>query len=401
MRVLLLLAGLVLAASGTSAGAAEPLRAQTAGGFRAFLDAFRPEAERAGIPATFFDATFAGMTPDPSIIPLTRAQPEFAKPIGAYLNAQVTPARVATGRALLQRWSADLDAIERRYGVPRAIVVAIWGLETNFGASTGSKDVVRSIATLAAGRYRPDLYGPELLAALRMLKNGDVGRASLRGSWAGAMGQPQFMPSSFETYAVDWDHDGRRDIWTSVPDSLASIANFIQAQGWQAGRPWGYEVRVPPGFDNRISRASTSGWTSLGVVRPDGTPLPDLDPMILFYPAGGLGPAFLVTENFEIIKTYNFSDAYVLSVAQLADRMEGRDPVQATWPSDPPMGREARINLQARLAALGYSVDNRQGRISLALRDTIRLAQASVGMPVDGNPTDALLNALATASPAR
>ena len=162
----------------------------------------------------------------------------------------------------------------------------------------------------------------------------------------------------------------------------------------------GFEVRVPPGFDNRTSRAGTSEWTARGVTRPDGTPPPDVGPMVLFYPAGGAGPAFLVTENFEVIKTYNFSDAYVLSVAQLADRMEGRDPVQARWPSDPPMGREARVALQARLVALGYPVDNRQGRVSLALRDTVRRAQASVGLAVDGNPTDALLQALATALPA-
>ena len=394
IRALALAACLGLAAPAEPARAAEPSPALAAAEFRAFLDAFRPEAERAGVPQALFEATFAGMTPDPTVLRLTRAQPEFAKPIGAYLAVQVTAARVAAGRILLDRWRTALDAIEQRFGVPRAILVAIWGLETNYGASAGGKDVVRSIATLAAGHYRPDLYGPELLAALRMLRDGDVPRENLRGSWAGAMGQPQFMPSSYEKYAVDQDRDGRRDIWGSVPDSLASIANFLATQGWQAGRPWGFEVRVPPGFDNRASRAGTSAWTTRGLTRPNGAPLPDLDPAILFYPAGAAGPVFLVSANFEVIKTYNFSDAYVLSVAQLADRMEGRDPVQARWPDDPPMGREARIALQARLAALGYPVDNRQGRISLALRDTVRRAQESVGLPVDGNPTDALLQAL-------
>jgi hypothetical protein len=208
------------------------------------------------------------------------------------------------------------------------------------------------------------------------------------------MGLPQFMPSSFEKFAIDWDGDGRRDIWANVPDALASIANFIRSKGWQPQRPWGFEVRVPPGFDYRVSRSSTIGWAALGVARADQAPMPEIGEVILFFPAGSTGPAFLVTENFEVLKTYNFSDAYVLSVAQLADRMEGGPAVQAPWPTDLPMSRNDRIALQARLAALGYPVDNREGRISLALRDVIRSAQASVAIIPDGNPTSALLQAL-------
>lgn len=365
----------------------------TATDFQAFLDRFRPEAERQGIARALFDSTFAPMTPDPALAGLIRSQPEFAKPIGAYLTAQVTPGRVATGRALMERWRIDLAAIESRYGVPSAIVVAVWGLETNYGASSGSKDAIRSLATLAALNYRPDLYRAELIAALRMLQDGDVPRDRLRGSWAGAMGQPQFMPSSYARYAIDADGDGRRDIWTSVPDALASIANFLGQQGWQTGRPWGFEVRLPPGLDPGDSRASFADWRTRGVVRADGQTMPDGDG-ILFFPAGAAGPAFLVTANFEVLKTYNFSDAYVLSIGQLADRMAGAPPIAAAWPTAPSMSRADRILLQTKLAALGYPVDNREGRISLALRDVIRTAQRRAGLIPDGNPTTALLSAL-------
>ncbi len=351
-------------------------------------------AERQGVTRELFDATFATMTPDASVARLVRSQPEFNRPLGAYLAQQVTPGRVAAGQALRQRWAQDLAAIERRFGVPPAIVVAVWGLESNYGASSGNKDVIRCLATLASIGYRPELYRSELLTALKLLQSGAVSRQSLRGSWAGAMGQPQFMPSSFESYAADGDGDGRRDIWTSVPDALASIASFLQAKGWHPGRSWGFEVRVPAGFDYRTSRAAYARWSSLGLVRADGRPMPDAGDGTLFFPAGAAGPGFLVTENYEILKTYNFSDAYVLSVAELADRMSGGPPIEAGWPLDAPMSRDDRIALQARLVALGYEVDNREGRISLALRDTIRTAQTSVGLLPDGNPTLALLQAL-------
>ncbi len=283
--------------------------------------------------------------------------------------------------------------------MPASIIVAIWGLETNYGTSIGSKDVIRSLATLAFIDYRPALYRAELLSALAMLQAGKLRRQDLRGSWAGAMGLPQFMPSSFEKFAVDWTGDGRRNIWTNIPDALASIANFIRSQGWQPQRPWGFEVKVPAGFDHGISRASTRDWAAHGFTRPDGTPLPMLEEAILFFPAGSAGPGFLVTENYEVLKTYNFSDAYVLSVAVLADRMTGGASVVTPWPSEPPMGRVARIALQTRLVALGYAVDNREGRISLGLRDVIRVAQARVGLVPDGNPTDRLLQALRAVAP--
>ncbi len=393
----LFLAGLVLFSAAASAQPASPAPVVTAADIRAYAEQLWPEADKSGVSRTVFETAFAGLEPDPSVAAMTRRQPEFAKPIGAYLATQVTPARVKAGKAVMQRWSADLAAIERRYEVPAPIIVAVWGLETGYGAFTGSKDVIRSLATLAAMNYRPELYRAELLAALSMLQRGEVVRQQLRGSWAGAMGQPQFMPSSFEKFAVDGDGDGRRDIWGDVPDTLASIANFIREQGWRPGRPWGVEVRVPTGFDYRVSRGSFADWVSRGITRPDGARMPASGEGILFFPAGSRGPAFLVSENFEVLKTYNSSDAYVLSVAQLADRMEGKPAIQAPWPSDQMMSRDERIALQARMVELGYAVDNREGRISLALRDVIRSAQARVNMIPDGEPTTHLLDALRAA----
>jgi len=378
------------------AGAAEAAMSSvpSAAAFRSFIASLRPDAEAQGVSPITFDTALASLEPDPAVAAMTRRQPEELKPVGAYLAAQVTPARAATGRALLARWHADLTAIKHRYGVPAAIVVAVWGLETNYGASPGTKDVIRSMATLAALEYRPALYRAELLSTLMLLERREASRGNLRGSWAGAMGQPQFMPSSFERYAVDWDGDGHRDIWGSVPDVLASIANFLAQQGWRPERPWGFEVRLPPGFDLQTGRAAFAEWRARGVSRPGGASLPETGDAVLYFPAGATGPAFLVTENFEVIKTYNFSDAYVLGVGTLADRIAGKPPVAAAWPSDPPISRDDRIALQARLAALGYAVDNREGRISLGLRDTIRSAQAHLGMTPDGNPTASLLRAL-------
>ena len=360
-----------------------------------FVVDLRPLAEARGVAAATFEAAFAGVTPDPSVAALTRRQPELNKPTGAYLADAVTPARVAQGRAVLDRWRDDLDRISAASGLPGPILLAIWGLETNYGAAPGNKDVIRSMATLGAMGYRADLYRDELLAALDILQRGDAARDQLRGSWAGAMGQPQFMPSSYGKFAADGDGDGRRDIWTDVPDTLASIAGFLRGQGWTPGLPWGFPVTLPPGFDiGATGRAPFPAWAERGVARADGGALPPEGEGILYFPAGAPGPAFLVTTNFTVIKTYNSSDSYVLAVATLADRIAGAAPVAGSWPTVAPVGRDDRIALQARLAALGYNVDDRAGRISLTLRDTVRSAQAKNGLVPDGNPTAALLKAL-------
>lgn len=391
-----LAAGLWFAILASGAGAAEPApEPPSPAALLAFEASLKPEAEAHGIPSAAFDAAFAGVTPDPSVAALTRRQPELNKPTGAYLLAAVPPTRIAEGRALLARWRDDLAGIEARFGVPGPILVAIWGLETDYGAAPGTKDVIRSMATLGAMGFRPDLYRDELLAALDILAHGQATREQLRGSWAGAMGQPQFMPSSFLRYAVDWHRDGRRDIWGDAPDALASIAAFLRGEGWTPGLPWGFEVRLPKNLDlGAAGRAPFPDWIARGVTRADGAELPRTGEGILYFPAGFAGPSFLVTTNFSVIKTYNSSDSYVLAVGTLADRMAGGAPVAAPWPTAAPIGKADRIALQGRLATLGYPVDDRTGRISLTLRDAIKAAQAKNGLRPDGDPSVDVLRAL-------
>ena len=318
-----------------------------------FLYALWTDAHKRDITRATFDRAFAGFTPDPRVIAATHREPEYGKPVGDYVNAVASRARIAEGAAKAAQWARVLDAIEQRYGAERWIVLALWGIESSYGAESDRWDVIRSLATLAQARYRDPYFRNELLIALRILQEGHIARERMLGSWAGAMGQPQFMPSSFYRYAVDFTADGRKDIWTSVPDVLASIANYLARSGWQRGQPWGYEVALPRGFDYRRSRASFADWTQLGVVRADGGGLPDAGEGFLLFPSGAAGPAFLVTTNFNVIKTYNNSDVYALGVGHLADRMHGGAPFRAAWPKDDPqLSRDARMALQHKLADL-------------------------------------------------
>ena len=360
--------------------------------FGPFLQALWPDASARGITRKTFDSAFAGLTPDPRVAAATLRQPEFGRAVGDYVNGIASQARVAGAAAKSAQWSQALSAIEQQYGVDRWIIVAIWGIETSFGANNGGFDVIRSLATLTVIGYRPDFFRDELLAALKILQDGHVARDKMLGSWAGAMGQPQFMPSNFGTLAVDFTGDGRKDIWGSPPDVLASIANFLRHWGWKAGEGWGHEVVVPKPFDYRRSRASYSEWAALGVLRADGRPLPGAGSAILFFPSGASGPAFLVRPNFEAIKRYNNSDVFALAVSHLADRARGSAPFRARWPEvDRQLSRTERIALQKRLQELGHVVNDFEGRIDFDLRDSIRLEQAKHGMLPDGHPTLALL----------
>jgi membrane-bound lytic murein transglycosylase B len=245
------------------------------------------------------------------------------------------------------------------------------------------------------------LFRDQLLSALRILQQDRIPRQQFVGSWAGAMGQAQFMPSSYLTYAVDFDGDGRPDIWTSVPDVLASIANYLQKAGWRPGLPWGFEVRVPPSFDYRTSRDSFAAWAGRGFKRTDGAALPDAtDEAILFFPSGAGGPAFLVTQNFIVIKQYNNSDAYALAVGLFSDRLRGFAPFRTPWPAnDFQPSRGQRMALQRRLAALGFKVDDLNGHIDFALRDAIRQMQHRFGMVADGYPGRAFLQRVGVTGP--
>lgn len=363
--------------------------------FRAFLESLWPKAQARGVTRATFDFALSGLHPDTEAMALTRRQPEYGKAVGAYLGGMVSQARIQGGVRRLADWRETLDAAERRFGVDREIIVAIWGIETGFGANPGSKSVIRSLASTSFARYKGDLFQGELIDALLILQQGDVPRERMIGSWAGAMGQPQFIPSSYLKWAVDFSGDGRRDIWTNVPDVFGSIANYLKGHGWITGLPWGFEVTLPRQFDFRYSRASFPDWVALGVRRSDGRAMPQQGEGILFFPSGIRGPAFLVTENFNVLKTYNTSDVYALAIGHLADRMRGGAPIATRWPDDDlQLSREARMRMQKRIAELGYKVSNFEGLIDFELRDAIRDIQGKAGQVPDGYPGPVFLQTL-------
>ncbi len=387
---------LAIAASGFSAYAGQN---DDPGSGRArvttFLEELRADAQRRGITQATFEAAFAGFTPDDRVIAATRKEPEYGKPIGAYVDSIVSKPRIAAGAAQAAQWASVLDAVEKNFGVERWIILALWGIESSFGSSRDRWDAIRSLATLAEAGYRHPYFRDELLVALRILQEGHIPRNQMLGSWAGAMGQPQFMPSSFYEYAVDFSGDGRRDIWTNVPDVLASIGNYMARGGWQAGLPWGFEVALPKDFDYRRSRASFAEWTKLGLRRRDDGALPRDGEGYLLFPSGASGPAFLATGNFAVIKRYNNSDVYALAVGHLADRIRGGGPFRAVWPKeDAQLSRDARMALQRKMAALGYKIGDFAGRLDFDQRDAIRDLQIKFGMVPDGHPTAALLERL-------
>ena len=320
-------------------------------------------------------------------------EPEYGKPFGAYLAGLASPSRIATGLRKSAQWAVTLRAVEDKFGVDQSILVSIWGIESSFGEGEQRWDVFRSIATLAQAGFQQPLFRDELFSALKILQDGHIARREFVGSWAGAMGQPQFLPSSYLKYAVDFDGDGKADIWRSVPDVLASIANYLQKSGWQPRLPWGFEVVVPPGFDYRVSRGTFAEWVARGVQRADGGLFPLSGDAILFFPSGAAGPAFLVTDNFIVLKRFNNSDAYALAVAALADRLRGLPAFRGAWPADDfQPSRNQRIALQRRLADFGYKVADFDGHFDFDLRDAIRDLQQRFGMIPDGHPSRAFLD---------
>ena len=368
--------------------------------FDAFLAALRHDAAAQGISRATFDLAFAGVTPDPRVIGAMARQPEYGKPFGAYVDSMVSANRIAIGSKKAAQWADTLQAVEQKFGVPATILVSIWGIESSFGDAQDPWDVFRSLATLALARFQHPFFRDELLSALTILQSKNIPRRQFLGSWAGAMGQTQFLPSSYLKYAVDFDGDGRADIWSSVPDVLASIANYLQKSGWQPGLPWGFQVVVPPGFDYRASRGTFRAWAGRGLKRADGGRWPEAGDGILFFPSGAAGPAFLVTANFVALKTYNNSDAYALAVAELADRLRGLAPAPTVWPAnDFQPSRGERIALQRKLAALGFAVTDFNGHFDFDLRDDVRKLQQQYGMLPDGHPGRAFLDRIGTRAP--
>lgn len=367
--------------------------------FAEWRAAFRREALASGIPADLFDRAFAGVSPDASVIAADRSQPEFTRPVWQYLDGALSAERVRSGQRLLAEHATTLGRIEARYGVDREALVAIWGLESSFGQIQGDKSVIRSLATLAHEGRRPQFAKSQLIAALQILQSGDVAVGQLRGSWAGAMGQTQFIPTTYNTHAVDFDGDGRRDIWNSPADALASAAHYLQASGWQQGQPWGFEVSLPAEFDYAQAdmelRKPLGEWRRLGV---RGLPQGNDEQMAsLLLPAGHRGPAFVVLDNFRAILRYNNSSAYALAIGLLGERFEGAGKVAASWPrGEQPLSRSERLELQERLDRRGFNPGTPDGIIGANTRKAIRSFQQQLGWPADGHPSQELLGRLRT-----
>lgn len=363
--------------------------------FAVFVSDLWRDAQAKGITRPNFDLALKGVTPDQRVIAATQRQPEYGKPVGDYVNAIVSNRRIADGQLKAREWAKTFDAVEQKFKVERWVLLALWGMESDFGAEKDRWDVFRSLATLAYVKYRHPYFRNELLVAMRILQNDHIPREKMVSSWAGAMGQTQFMPSNFVDYATDFSGDGRADIWSNVPDVLASTANYLRKWNWNSALPWGFEVTVPKGFDYMRSRATFAEWQALGVRRADGKPFPATGEGILFFPSGADGPGFVVTENFGVLKEYNNSDAYAIAVGHLADRMHGGGLIKAAWPKDDrQLSRDARIALQKKLSSLGYKVNDFEGHIDFDLRDNIRAEQKKFGMLPDGNPTALLLDKL-------
>ncbi len=393
-----LILGLSLAVGLDGGGA--PVRAQEASqaGFQRFVQGLWPAARARGVSRATFEEAFRGVEPDPKIVALTRKQSEFVRPIWDYINGAISAQRLERGRRMAAEWSKTLGAVERTYGVPRSVVLGVWGMETNFGSFTGSIYVVRALATLAYTGYRGDFFKEELLTALQILDGEHIERDRMLGSWAGAMGQTQFMPSSFMKYAVDGNRDGVRDIWASVPDALASTANYLRLQGWKPGLPWGFEVKLPRHFDYRHLTQNFARWQALGVHRADGKAMPHSGEASLFLPGGAKGPAFLVTGNYDVIKTYNSSDAYAMGVAHLGDRLVGGQPIQGAWPrNEPILDKDQRQELQEHLASLGFYQGETDGKLGSKTREAVRNFQLRRGLIPDGYADVAVLRQLRAA----
>lgn len=358
----------------------------------------RSDAIAAGIDPALFDRAFAGVSPNPDVLVADSSQPEFTRPVWEYLDGAVSPLRVTRGQSLLLQHGNTLARIEQRYGVDRETLVAVWGLESNFGSNIGTHNVIRSLATLAYEGRRQVFWRSQLLAVLQILQHGDITPERLVGSWAGAMGQTQFMPTTYNEHAVDFDGDGRRDLWNSSADALASAAHYLQASGWQKGQPWGYEVRLPQAFDYSLAdpevRRSLAEWTALGVaaVTPPSQQLASETMATLLLPAGHRGPAFLLLSNFRSILKYNNSTSYALAIGLLSDSLRGGEGVRAAWPREErQLGRSERIELQELLAQNGLEPGPADGIIGANTRKAVRAFQLRLGWPADGYPTQELL----------
>lgn len=359
-------------------------------GFGTWVEGFQARARAQGIADVTLRAAFQGVTFDDDVIKRDRNQSEFSKTIWDYLSSAASDARIGNGRAALAKHRTTLEAIEAGYGVEKEVVVAVWGLESAYGTYRGSNDVVRSLATLAYEGRRGAFFEEQLIAALKILQNGDTSPRNMTGSWAGAMGHTQFIPTSYLAYAVDFTGDGRRDIWSEDPtDALASTAAYLKKSGWRKGQPWGVEVRLPAGFDyaqaNRRTTKRPAQWARLGVTDMAGQAVPNHGTASILLPAGARGAAFMIFDNFAAIEKYNAADAYVIGVGHLSDRIAGGGPIRSGWPTDDrALSLAERKEMQERLTRAGFDTQGVDGRIGPKTTDAVRDFQRSRGLAPDG-----------------
>jgi lytic murein transglycosylase len=368
--------------------------------FDACVRELREQALEAGVKHRTFDRAFKGVEPDPSVLDAMQSQPEFETPIWEYLGRLVDDKRIAEGQARLERWAPVLERAEQQYGVDRYTIVAVWGVESDYGRIMGQRPLVRSLATVSCYGERQKFFRGELFATLQIVQSGDMRADALKGSWAGAFGHTQFMPSTYQRTAVDFDGDGKRDLVASVPDALGSVANFLRAAKWKAGEGWGYEVKLPEKYDGpsgRHDRRALETWRRLGITRIDGSPLQIDGEAALLLPAGTRGPAFLVFANFNAIHSYNRSESYALAIAHLSDRLRGAPAIRAPWPTDDPiLSRTERRELQQRLIEKGFLEGDADGIVGSRTVAAVKAFQSSVGLPPDGYASARVLNALRT-----
>ncbi|HSS13676.1 MAG TPA: lytic murein transglycosylase [Rhizomicrobium sp.] len=375
--------------------------------FDAFLAEVRTEALAQGIRAESFDSATAAIAPLPAITAMNANQPEFNKPIWSYLDAAVSARRIADARFMLTRYGDVLDRIAAQSGVPKEILVSVWGMESDYGADSGSFNLFAALATLAYDGPRAGYAKPEFLAALRIYQDQHYPLNEMVGSWAGAFGQTQFTPTTFLKYAADGDGDGRIDLWRSAPDALASAARLLSEQGWTRGQNWGYEVSLPEGFAYEDADLENdrpvSEWSARGVKTANGDPLAVLDGNAAIYlPAGAHGPAFLIFPNFRVLLKYNNAASYALAVSLLADRMAGAAPIKHDWPRDErPLSRSERLQFQKDLQILGFDSGAPDGVLGRQTRAALRQYQKSKAIAADGFPTAMLLGMLEIEAAAR
>ena len=368
--------------------------------FSRCIDGLQDEARAAGVSEATYRQLTRGLVPDMSVIDKLNYQPEFQMPIWDYLSGLVDDERVQQGQALLQQHAAVLERLQQRFGVDPEAVVAVWGVESNFGRNFGNYPLVQALGTLSCHGRRQAFFRGELFTAMRIVQAGHIAPERFVGSWAGAFGHTQFMPSTFERLAVDGDGDGRRDLIDNTADALASTANFLARAGWQSGQPWGFEVRLPPRFntsdEGRRSKRPMSEWIARGLRKVDGSPLPQgLGSAGLITPAGPQGPAFLVFKNFDAIYSYNAAESYGLAIAHLSDRLRGAGPFTTPWPTDDPgLSRAERRELQLLLLLNGHEIGQADGMLGDKSRTAIRAEQQRLGQEVNGRGGMKLLRAL-------